>query len=343
MYNDTIYNFVEKNYYSFFDFLNLRSVKLLLKHKMLDNLYYRVSRYFNDYRLIFANTFQSMYLEISPFNAPFVYTVVNYMEAIEGIYYPIGGMYQIVKSLERIISKMNIRILRETEIKEIDKKTNTIYINKGFFDADVIVINADLPYAKSDLLNGKLPNYDYSCSTIILYIGYEGSTNMLHHNVFLTDNYKQSFESIFNKGIIPNDLSFYVNISSKTDISQSPKNYENIYILIPIPNLKVLGENLNEKLNEIINKVFDRLESQTNFRRERIKFIIIKRTTYDWQSLYNLKYGSAFGLSHKFLQSAYFRPKNYEKKGIYYVGASTIPESGIPMVLISSSLLLKGF
>jgi phytoene dehydrogenase-like protein len=229
MYNDTIYNFVEKNYYSVFDFLNLRSVKLLLKHKMLDNLYYRVSRYFNDYRLIFANTFQSMYLGISPFNAPFVYTVVNYMEAIEGIYYPIGGMYQIVKSLERIISKMNIRILRETEVKEIDKKTNTIYTNKGFFDADVIVINADLPYAKSDLLNEKLPNYDYSCSTIMLYIGYEGSTNMLHHNVFLTDSYKQSFESIYNKGIIPNDLSFYVNISSKTDISQSPKNFENIY------------------------------------------------------------------------------------------------------------------
>ncbi len=88
MYNDTIYNFVEKNYYSVFDFLNLRSVKLLLKHKMLDNLYYRVSRYFDDYRLIFANTFQSMYLGISPFNAPFVYTVVNYMEAIEGIYLP---------------------------------------------------------------------------------------------------------------------------------------------------------------------------------------------------------------------------------------------------------------
>jgi phytoene desaturase len=340
MYNDTIYNFVEKNYYSVFDFLNLRSVKLLLKHKMLDNLYYRVSRYFDDYRLIFANTFQSMYLGISPFNAPFVYTVVNYMEAIEGIYYPIGGMYQIVKSLEKIISKMNIRILRETEVKEIDKKTNTIYTNKGFFDADVIVINADLPYAKSDLLNEKLPNYDYSCSTIMLYIGYEGSTNMLHHNVFLTDNYKQSFESIFNKGIIPNDLSFYVNISSKTDISQSPKNCENIYILIPVPNLKVLRENLNEKLNEIINKVFDRLESQTNFRRERIKFII-KRTPYDWQSLYNLKYGSAFGLSHKFLQSAYFRPKNYEKKGIYYVGASTIPGSGIPMVLISSKLVIE--
>ena len=65
----------------------------------------------------------------------------------------------IVKSLERIISKMNIRILRETEVKEIDKKTliQSIYTNKGFFDADVIVINADLPYAKSDLL--KMRNY----------------------------------------------------------------------------------------------------------------------------------------------------------------------------------------
>jgi len=135
-------------------------------------------------------------------------------------------------------------------------------------------------------------------------------------------------------------LTFYVNISSKTDRIQFPKNCDNIYILIPVPNLKVLRKNLNEKLNEIINKVFDRLESQTNFRRERIKFII-KRTPYDWQSLYNLKYCSAFGLSHKFLKSAYFRPKNYEKKGIYYVGASTISGSGIPMVLISSKFVIE--
>ena len=59
-----------------------------------------------------------------------------------------------------------------------------------------------------------------------------------------------------------------------------------------------------------------------------------------WRSLYNLERGSAFGLSHNFLQVGYMRPHNRHARyrNLYFVGSSTHPGTGLPMVLLSAQL-----
>ena len=54
----------------------------------------------------------------------------------------------------------------------------------------------------------------------------------------------------------------------------------------------------------------------------------------------NLERGAAFGLSHDFFQVGPFRPKNHDAEidNLYYVGASTQPGTGLPMVMISARL-----
>ena len=54
--------------------------------------------------------------------------------------------------------------------------------------------------------------------------------------------------------------------------------------------------------------------------------------------MYNLTKGSTLGLAHNMLQMTYFRPQNRHHKfqNLYFVGASTHPGSGVPIVLISS-------
>ena len=61
----------------------------------------------------------------------------------------------------------------------------------------------------------------------------------------------------------------------------------------------------------------------------------------DFIKSYNIKYGATFGLSHNLMQSAFFRPKNYDSriKNIYYVGASTQPGGGLPPVLAGSKIV----
>jgi phytoene dehydrogenase-like protein len=54
----------------------------------------------------------------------------------------------------------------------------------------------------------------------------------------------------------------------------------------------------------------------------------------------NLAKGSAFGLSHNFLQVGYLRPQNRHPgySNLYFAGASTHPGSGLPIVLLSAQL-----
>ena len=80
--------------------------------------------------------------------------------------------------------------------------------------------------------------------------------------------------------------------------------------------------------------------------RKDIRPEIVSRTVYtplDWQEQFNLHRGSGLGLSHKMTQIGGFRPKNSDEvfKNVFYAGASTIPGTGLPMVIISSRLVTE--
>jgi phytoene desaturase len=86
--------------------------------------------------------------------------------------------------------------------------------------------------------------------------------------------------------------------------------------------------------------MFDRLTAEVGFDEKRVAGI----GTYgphEYQNELNLEGGAAFGISHHFSQSAYFRPSNRSRfnPNVYFVGASTVPGNGLPMVLISAELL----
>ena len=60
----------------------------------------------------------------------------------------------------------------------------------------------------------------------------------------------------------------------------------------------------------------------------------------DWRDSFNLYRGSGLGLAHGLNQIGGFRPANKDEvfKNLYYVGASTIPGTGLPIVVIGSRL-----
>ena len=64
-------------------------------------------------------------------------------------------------------------------------------------------------------------------------------------------------------------------------------------------------------------------------------------TPDDWRDLYGLYKTSAFGASHNLFNIGPFRNRNKSNKitGLYYVGASTTPGTGLPMVTLSGKLV----
>nr|NQU92545.1 hypothetical protein [Bacteroidota bacterium] len=141
---------------------------------------------------------------------------------------------------------------------------------------------------------------------------------------------------------IPADVSFYVHAPCREDLSAAPENQDSISIIVPVGRYKE-GDNQDWNMLKKVAResVITRLKAEGfNDFEKHIKF----ETCYNpktWESLFNISYGSVFGsLSHKLMQMGYMRPHNQHRKykNLFFVGGSTHPGNGIPMVLLSAKL-----
>lgn len=342
LYRLSIPNFVRRNYNSPLDLVRPNSLKIVLQHHMLENLSKRMERYVQDPKLRMLFTFQTMYLGLSPFDAPWVYAVLTYMEYGEGIWYPMGGLSTINEKVAELALKRGAEIITNSNVVGISG--NTVELSTGErISGDAVICNADLPFAEKKLLPEKVSKERrYSCSAYNLYIDYEGELpELLHHNIFFGNDFKGNLTRLFHEPLeIHNDPAFYCCISSKSDPQRAPKGHSNIFVLVPCPNNDhELTSSEEEAMKE---HVFKRLEKASGFDRTKVRGMVI-RSPKTWLNDFNLDKGATFGLSHDFLQSVCFRPDNRSKtnKDLFFVGASTVPGNGLPMVLISAELVEK--
>ncbi|MGV3615331.1 MAG: phytoene desaturase family protein [Fimbriimonas sp.] len=340
LYHASMGPFVRRNYDSPLDLASPQALAVCAKHGMLGNLAKGVAREFSDPRLRALFCLQTMYLGLSPYDAPWVYAVLVYMEYGEGVWYPKGGMVEIGHAVARLAEARGAEIRLNAPVAKVEGKR--VVLESGeTIEADAVVCNADLPYAERELLGDAPPKAEarrYSCSAYMMYIDHEGEIpELLHHNIVLGRDFEGNLEQIFQRHEIPDDPAFYAALSRKADPPKAPAGHENLFLLVPCPNL---GHDFTEAdARTIQDRVFGRLERETSFDRGRIRGM--KTTTpYDWAGELNLDRGAAFGLSHDLMQSICFRPSNRSKThpGVYFVGASTVPGNGLPMVLISAEL-----
>jgi phytoene desaturase len=352
-YNISLEKFVGRNFTSLSQYFDLRNVPLLFQMKALVKHSANTSTYFKDDRLRAAFSFQNMYLGLSPYEAPATFSLLQYTELGDGVWFPKGGLFRPVETLEKIAAGLGVNFIYGQPVKRINvegNRTNGVTLESGAtLPADLVVANADLPYVYSNLLPAdgtaaKLSHKKYTSSALMFYWGLKGerSSVLLHHNVFLADDeYKASFDKIFHDFTLPTNPSFYVNAPARTDASFAPANGDTLMVLVPVGRLNHERPQDWEALRERARSVVvDRLESLgvKNLRSR----IVLEETMGppDYLKQLNLANGSAFGLSHNFMQVGYLRPHNRHPRygNLYFVGASTHPGTGLPMVLLSAKL-----
>ncbi len=348
--------FIDKNFDKLTDFINVKAGLQLAKGRGLYRLYNFVSRYFTDPRLRQLFSFQSMYLGVTPYEAPAVYSVVSYMETGLGIWYPKGGMHALPRAFGRLCEDLGIEIRTKTPIDEIlveNKQAVGVRLSDGTrLDADIVVSNADLTYTYKKLLapehrkrypDQKVDKLKQASSAMLFYWGVDHDLDgLLHHNVYFSEDFKHNLEEIFHEKILPDDPAFYLYIPTKTDPSLAPKGKNVLYVLVPVPNLT--GDvDWDKGVEKIRKRVLERMKTVLGQDVEKHIETEAIFTPEDFLTRFNLTDGSAFGLSHHFFQSGYFRPHNVsrEVKGLYFVGASTYPGSGVPMVTLSGKLVAE--
>lgn len=356
MYRISRHKFIDKNFDKLTDFIDLKAGIQLLRRRGLTKLYSFVSRYFTDPRLRQLFSFQSMYLGVTPYEAPAIYSVVSYMETGLGIWYPKGGMHALPQALAKLCQDLGVKIHLNTPVDQITtdhKRATGVTLSSGeHIKADIVISNADLTYTHRQLIpETKRPDFSakqltklkQASSALLFYWGINNNLDgILHHNVFFSQDFKRNLEEIFHDKQLPTDPAFYLYVPTKTDSSLAPKNKHVLYVLVPVPNLesdvewgsatKRIKAQVLRRLNKDLGvNIGSQIQTEAVF------------TPEDFETKFNLTQGSAFGLSHTFFQSGYFRPHNVSRqiKGLYFVGASTYPGSGVPMVTLSGKLVVE--
>lgn len=116
-----------------------------------------------------------------------------------------------------------------------------------------------------------------------------------------------------------------------------------MYILMPVSELKTGQIDWNnpaiiEQVKNEIYKKAETIESLKGLRNDIVSETIF--TPLDFETHYNAKFGTAFGLMPTLAQSNYYRPPNVSRdyKDLYFAGASTHPGAGVPIVLTSAKI-----
>jgi phytoene desaturase (3,4-didehydrolycopene-forming) len=319
--------------------LRLEFTGCVIKLHVIESVYTRASKYFKSERLRRAFTFATMYLGMSPFDAPGTYSLLQYTELAEGVWYPRGGFHGIPNAIVNIGKRMGVEYRLSTPVKSValtpDQKraTGVILEDGSKLESDIVVVNADLVHSYNNLFPvteqaKKLAKKPMSCSAISFYWSLNTKVTKLDtHNVFLANEYKESFDAIFQRQDLPNEISFYANVPSRIDPAAAPEGCDAVVILVPCGNLSGTEKNWPEIVQRVKAGVLKVVKARIGVDLGDKIVDEVVSTPHDWQQKFNLHQGAILGLAHDFFNVLCFRPKTKHPtiEACYFVGASTHP------------------
>lgn len=362
-YEISVTQVLKKNFTSILSMARPSFLRHLLALHPFESIYSRASKYFWTERLRRVFTFGSMYMGMSPFDAPGTYSLLQYTELAEGIWYPRGGFHKVVEAIVNVGERLGVTYRLGTPVASVmldskQSRATGVTLHSGeVMNADVVIINADLVYAYNNLLPPSsqaksLAKRLSSCSSISFYWAMNRKVpELTTHNIFLADDYRESFDDIFKKQQIPRQPSFYVNVPSRIDDSASPEGTDAIVVLVPVGHLmndeEGKGIDVQRKqdwevmVRQARQTIFSTIEARTgarNLQQALVKEIV--NTPQTWKDTFNLDKGSILGLSHSFFNVLCFRPKTKHPSidRLHFVGASTHPGTGVPICLAGSKI-----
>lgn len=350
--------FITKSFRGFWDFYNPKSLWAGIRLRTFSDAYTSISKFVKDDRLRKSLAFQTLYIGVSPYQGPSLYTIIPMIELFYGVYFIEGGMYTLATSLARLFEELGGKIVYETSVDEIlidNKIAKGIRIGKEQVMADAIVCGADFPYAMKELIpderkrgkytNKKIAKFECSCSCFLMYLGLDKKYPEEHlHSIYFAEDFKQNVDDLFERGKLPDDPSFYLYRPSLMDDSLAPEGQEGLYVLVPVPELSKYEKWTEQTMQAYRQKIIRLLKEKTIFKD--IDEHIVSETLItpkDFSERFNAYNGATFGLKPTLKQSNYYRPHNKfsAAENLYFCGSSTHPGAGVPIVMQSAKLAVE--
>jgi phytoene desaturase len=306
----------------------------------------KVNQFMKDPRLQKVYSFQAMYAGVSPQQALAIYAVIAYMDSVNGVFFPKGGMHAVPRALAAAAEKHGVVFKYNTTVTNVEVsngRAKAVITESGErFECDAVILNPDLPVAYRELL-GKSPvsikRLKYSPSCVTLLIGSNKKYDFTaHHNIHFGHSWDGVFDELIKKKQLMSDPSILVTIPTHDDPNLAPPGKHSYYVLFPTPNLdsnidwtKQAGPYRDQMIKTIEERGYsgfgDSIETE------------VMTTPLDWKNQ-GMEMGAPFASAHTFFQTGPFRPRNMAQgiENVVFAGSGTQPGVGVPMVLISGRL-----
>ncbi|MGH8869979.1 MAG: phytoene desaturase family protein [Actinomycetes bacterium] len=334
-------DFIERNLDSPFDLVtpNLGRLVAMGGFRRLSTV---AHRFLADPRTRRVFTFQSMYAGLPPHRALALYAVIAYMDTVAGVYFPVGGMHAVPQGLAGAAAKHGVTFRYGTEVVDVetsgDRAQAVRTADGDRVPCDVLVLNPDLPVARSRLLGHPLRRpVRYSPSCFLLLAGSRARYRRIaHHNVHVGRAWHRTFHEVVDAGRLMSDPSFLVSSATRTDASLAPEGRATYSALFPTPNLRAPLD-WTRRRGPYRDEVVGTLERAGYVGFDDAVEVESVTTPLDWQAR-GMAAGTPFALAHTFGQSGPFRPRNVWGENVVFTGSGTQPGVGVPMVLLSGRL-----
>lgn len=292
------------------------------------------------------------YVGASPYLAPATLNVIAHVEMNEGIWYPEGGVYALARAYQRLAVELGVEIRAQAQVTAIDVKNGQAQgvrlADERYLPARAIIANVDVATVYEQLLpSGSYParrlaqlqQAEPSCSGFILLLGISAEhPDLAQHNIFFSADYPLEFHQIFEQGIPPTEPTVYVAITSKTTPGDAPAGMENWFVLVNAP---ALGPGWDWRAEAVPyrNRVLEVLAARGyDVRRHIVADQVL--TPVDIAQMTGARRGALYGASSNNRMAAFRRPHNRAPDigGLYFVGGTTHPGGGVPMVTLSGKV-----
>lgn len=292
------------------------------------------------------------YTGASPYLAPATLNVIAHVELNGGVWYPQGGVYAVAHAYERLAREVGVKFRLGQTVEHIQLDDNGhaagVQTQSGILPAAAVIANVDVAAVYGRLLpqtaavqraHSRLAAMEPSCSGFILLLEVEKEHSRLaHHNIFFSADYAAEFEAIFSDGVMPDDPTIYVAITSKSDPEHAPTGCENWFVLINAPAAGPAW-NWQAQADRVQQLIFDRLAAHGSDIRACAR-VRARFTPIDLEAMTGALRGALYGTSSNSRWAAFRRPHNRSAvvPGLFFCGGTTHPGGGVPMVTLSGKI-----
>ncbi|MCX7819116.1 MAG: phytoene desaturase family protein [Kiritimatiellae bacterium] len=324
------------------------SPREMLRTAVWRSLDAELGRFFRSPRLREAFGAYAMYLGGSPAELAGLFSILPYGELAYGLWLPAGGMYALIQAVETLARELGVRIVTGRRVSRIRTKgrcVEGVELADGEVEAaGCVVSNVDVPTTWGELLGRPARRrLRMTPGVITFYWGVRGGVpGMPHHTIFLPTTSGRAYAELM-AGRLPAELPFYVSVPSRTDDSLAPPGADAVFVLVPCPCISQHHDSWGATVERVRRQVETRLAQHGWAISKAAREVDVVWTPLDWRDRYGLFDGSAFGAAHTRAQIGPLRPPNrdVEVHGLYYVGASTRPGTGLPMVALSGAMTAR--